>query len=109
MGVALDVGPTEFRTCICGVQGAEPWGASPQACDYQKTCSGSASSSGDRRGGGGYLLLRYRAVGGAQLDAAALGVAAHFQSCTCPVQVRAVVQREARLARAGGAAGHDAD
>ena len=25
--------PTESRTCMCGVQGAEPWGASPQACD----------------------------------------------------------------------------
>ena len=32
----LAAGATELRTCICGVQGAEPWGESPQTFDYQE-------------------------------------------------------------------------
>jgi len=32
----LEAGATELRTCICGVQGEEPWGESPQTFDSQE-------------------------------------------------------------------------
>ena len=31
--LAKDVGATELRAAGCGVQGAEPWGESPQTFD----------------------------------------------------------------------------
>ena len=33
--LAKNVGATELRAAGCGVQGAEPWGESPQTFDYQ--------------------------------------------------------------------------